>query len=1617
MLGLFYLIELDLVVSVSHVPYPNSCTSPHSSIQYLVFALVLLFSIMASDSASAGKLYSKLEHEHFGELWTHSVMIYRTEVDNHHQRVEEINTMAISDGKKQELLDIEYARHDALAENFRRTRGMIQGAVINETNARLGQNIDGAVTPSLGKRPGDKGFRQDQADWDGQSSELAAKRLKEVIRDMGLDRSIDINTRDTAGVLELGDNFELTINKTGVAAKPGSEFHQVQNAIDARHPETFLSQKLLHKKQAGRQYIEIQDHLKKASKGHVLSGDQLIANSTGRENARVMYKSTRKALDTGAIDKDTLTKILRQNDIKMTRKRFHNHLTDIETSKSGRLISKLRDADKVNRIRRASEDIFAAAERKSYTVAEQQKAELQSRIDDLPAGSPKRQALQAELQDTRVKMRESAAANQEYRRAQGYEMDGLVNRGRPDVPRTQTELERAVSGQSELRPQGNPDLPAAAFKAYNDLNDVAQAIQVVEDYKEGRASLGKALLVIGASIADNTVTMGAAGTAVQTGEKIYDHQAAKAHLDTANKRNMEAYMTRFAIEFRRAGMSKEDALRYVDNAERDGNVDRLKKKIEELRAQGHPVKLPKRPLQSIIVAADDTVAQRADQVLLGGGGAKLSDLWDAWDQTDYANRRNLEAHMAQWVVNLRRAGMDEKAAKRLVAESLLANDFSLLKRAANALRAEGKKIDIPKLQVETITADDDVLQRMREFGFTRHTIMVPSRVIDAVAESEKAEAELDYRNARITAQTRTDLFRKLKRAGIESKRALLALNNWEDGEFGLLKKVLGEAHANIEKQRLKEAELAQAEAHKKAALAAMQAEQETIKAILGLVRDLRAMTFTIESDPYPIPTVEGQDTTNATIVITSSHDPQMTLNQIAANIIERYGSAPATRVHYKMHFGGKTVSNDGIWELSLPVEPGMYPLNALVAIEIENSLPQLRPLDRVVLHELAVNLKVVPGEQKHEADADKESLPKTSDSAKVTEVAEPSLAATVPGNWQERRITRKAIVLRRPAVNAPSARKDCAKTSSNGRLEILLNPSSAPDSKAAIDREMNAHMAAKKKENRPVTLDKVQLAGFTGSVARIARRYYKGSASFSGFRSGSAWTHAHGYLINPAGDALMIGYNVGASGCFDNSDRAWIEAQVDAITQEAESIIASVRYIPGGKVTFTPYTPPPQQSSSQGSDQTAEPGKTKEKPKDKIKQNDPEDKAGTDKKTQPKPQKDKASKRPQTTEADRADEELQAPYVRADKRSYVLGQDAEIRARFAFAEPRKGDYVALYKQEAGDKHYETYQYTKAQESGELSFALPEQPGFYQLRLMHTGYTRVHADKPFEIKDGDKQLSPEKWAFLEGEVAKFDVSFKVPVAKSKDWVAIYEVGAKHKSYQNYAYTDDKREGTVSLTLPTKVGAYELRYYQSGYKHVFTAPRQLHVREAPRELNAEKWRFVEGEVAEFDVEFKVPIPKKKDWIAVYEAGAGHKPYRHYAYTDGSAQGRVTLPLPKGAGVYELRYYRTGYKHVFTGSRTVEITEAPRLLKTDRKSYAPGADIRVQWQLPYPKRKDWIAIYKQGNTSRKSYTAYKYTNGQKLGHLTLKAPDKLGIYELRYYPSGGGKRQITSSTFIVQ
>lgn len=178
------------------------------------------------------------------------------------------------------------------------------------------------ITPSKGTQPGQPGYRQGLSDTDAAGGARAVDQLTGIAREMGLmpDDGARLFDLKAGYSTSTDDSLLLTVHKSGRLDRVGSNSWQTQIEVDARSKETSLHIDM-QPDQAGRDYVAVRDHQRKALGGLQTSGTELLPEPgqeiklQGAEKLQGMVKGTLNSLNTAGLSDEALARLIQKHGI------------------------------------------------------------------------------------------------------------------------------------------------------------------------------------------------------------------------------------------------------------------------------------------------------------------------------------------------------------------------------------------------------------------------------------------------------------------------------------------------------------------------------------------------------------------------------------------------------------------------------------------------------------------------------------------------------------------------------------------------------------------------------------------------------------------------------------------------------------------------------------------------------------------------------------------------------------------------------------------------------------------------------------------------------------------------------------------------------------------------------------------------------------------------------------------------------------------------------------------------------------------------------------------------------------------------------------------------------
>ncbi|HET7411208.1 MAG TPA: VWA domain-containing protein [Pararhizobium sp.] len=246
--------------------------------------------------------------------------------------------------------------------------------------------------------------------------------------------------------------------------------------------------------------------------------------------------------------------------------------------------------------------------------------------------------------------------------------------------------------------------------------------------------------------------------------------------------------------------------------------------------------------------------------------------------------------------------------------------------------------------------------------------------------------------------------------------------------------------------------------------------------------------------------------------------------------------------------------------------------------------------------------------------------------------------------------------------------------------------------------------------------------------------------------------------------------------------------------------------------------------------------------------------------------------------------------------SATLDAPVEVPAGSAFEVAWTGpdndrDYITIVEKGAPEGTHGNY--TRTRNGSPLTITAPDAVGAYELRYIVAQSKRVLASREVVLIPTSATVKVENTAVPGG---KLTVAWTGPDNR-QDYITIVEKGAPEGTHGNYTRT---RSGSpLTIEVPKKAGAYEVRYVVAQSKRVL-ASAPLNVADAQATLSAPPSVAAGGTV---EVEWAGPA-NWEDFIQIVPAGAkaDSKPLRETRTSQGSP---LSIFAPSAPGEYRIRY----------------------------------------------------------------------------------------------------------------
>ncbi len=226
--------------------------------------------------------------------------------------------------------------------------------------------------------------------------------------------------------------------------------------------------------------------------------------------------------------------------------------------------------------------------------------------------------------------------------------------------------------------------------------------------------------------------------------------------------------------------------------------------------------------------------------------------------------------------------------------------------------------------------------------------------------------------------------------------------------------------------------------------------------------------------------------------------------------------------------------------------------------------------------------------RRKEEDDEKTAQTEPKETPKPEPSPSPSVETKQPGNtgpltfggvaasiWETRRNDRDGFSLERSRAKMKNSGFCKWEAVVAGSVFGKTSPSFSARTQAEIAKKAEEFKAESKSWSRAIKREgPFSIGEFKGMIVETEVRFRGGSASQdAGYRGDEVNAYGRAWLINEAGKAIEVGYNITGGGCFNNVDRSFLVMQAGAAQNEAVSILKSLT-LRGGEFDKTAYTGP-----------------------------------------------------------------------------------------------------------------------------------------------------------------------------------------------------------------------------------------------------------------------------------------------------------------------------------------------------------------------------------------------------------------------------------------------------------
>jgi hypothetical protein len=367
-----------------------------------------------------------------------------------------------------------------------------------------------------------------------------------------------------------------------------------------------------------------------------------------------------------------------------------------------------------------------------------------------------------------------------------------------------------------------------------------------------------------------------------------------------------------------------------------------------------------------------------------------------------------------------------------------------------------------------------------------------------------------------------------------------------------------------------------------------------------------------------------------------------------------------------------------------------------------------------------------------------------------------------------------------------------------------------------------------------------------------------------------------------------------------------------------------------------------------------------------------------------------------------------APVLATDHGAYLTNEPIKVAFTNRLATAK--DWIAIYPDTTApspDNDALVWNYLNGSHTsgttvnqGEFTFPPSLPAGTYYAYLLENDGYRALAKQKFVVAEPTAPfIRLDKRVYAKGE--KITVTFTNGPGNALDWIGIYPEGVTPApSSTIYRYVDNTTTGTTALTsgtvtfdnglpIPGKWVAYFLENdsYNALAQEAFT----IVVTSGAVAIQPDHDHYLPQQPVK--ISFDGGPGNPLDWIGVYKLGQrpGGPGSTDYRYVDNTKSGSVgfttgTLTFPNGFNGPQqwAAYFMLNDGYDIRGNANFEVIDAAApIVQSQKRIYDVGETIAIDFNNAPGNAKDWIAIYKSGETPGvPDSTLWKYTDGTTTG-----------------------------------